>query len=354
MGQETAIVATDDLNEDPFNAKGSQTSESVVSETSDPAGSGDEGGEKKGSAPNKEPAKAKEPKTPKPGESPAVEAAKNDDGDQASPGNDDKKRTPKADPVQQRIDELTYHRREAERRESAAVAEAKGLRERLAALEKPKGESPAAGKAEGQTTTEEPPKPEDFQDMDDYLVAKATYAAKKELRQELAEKEAEQARKAQESEDARRKEETVKQDQDRNAKYWERLNTDKTKYSDFDEVVFGPDSPFNGPDVNKNLVDAIIDSEVPADLAYHFNSNPEEVARLSSLNPVQLGREIALIEARFIKPAGSTQEKQAAAPKRQSSAPEPLNPVKPSGGVKKRPEEMNTEEYREWRRNGGK
>ncbi len=359
MGQqENTIVATDDFNEDPHNVRGSQTSESLVSEIVFEEDKG--GGQRDGDAQDGKTQTAQEPKTPGEGESPATSTAakkEGEGGDQAGPGKDDK-RQHKPDPVQRRIDEMTYHRREAERQRDAAIEEARALRERLAKLEggqggeKPPGGPGTSADGQGATAAEQPPKPEDFEDLDEFLIAKAKYEAKVEIRKELAEKEAEQARKEAEARQAREREEAEIFEAERSVRYWDKLTQDKAKYPDFDEVVFGPASPFNDPRVNRDLVSAIIESDVPADLAYHFNKNPQEVARLSSMSPVQIGREIAVLEAQFM-PAGSTagQGEGQQPNKRQSRAPDPVNPVRPSAAHAKNVNELANDPvaYREWR-----
>jgi hypothetical protein len=370
MGEAAAVeatVATDDFNEDPYNVKGSQTSEAVTSEMTD-AGQGEEaGGDAQGATKT-----GQEPKKPEDegvtGEPPAAgEAAKKDgeqgdEGKTASPdGDGDKADYSKR--VQKRLDHLTWQRAEAERRARAAETELQQLRDKLAKLEGSKTPDGDAGKTEpgvGKGAADEAPKREDFADMDDFIVAKAKYEVKQELRQELAAKEAESAEKERKALEARAQEEDQQiweevhaQEAERKGKYWERLQEGKVKYEDFDTVVFGPDSPFNNPDVNQALVDAIVDSDVPADLAYHFNAHPEDVARMAIMNPVQIGKEVALLETRFKKTAEPAHEEQQRQPKKQSGAPDPITPVKPSASHKKKPDDMTMDEYREWRESEG-
>jgi len=362
-----ATVATDDFNEDPYNVKGSQTSEAVTSEMTD-AGLGEEtGGDAQGATKTGQASKKPEDEgatgdPPADGEAAKKDEEKGEEGKTASPdGDGDKVEYSKR--VQKRLDHLTWQRAEAERRAQAAETELQQLRDRLAKLEGSKPPDGDAGKAEndgGKDAADEPPKREDFADMDDFIVAKAKYEAKKELRQELAAKEAERAEEERKATEARAKEEDQKiwdevhaQEAERKGKYWERLQEGKVKYEDFDTVVFGPASPFNSPDVNQALVDAIVDSDVPADLAYHFNAHPEDVARLAAMNPVQIGKEVALLETRFKKTADPAHGEQQQQPKKQSGAPDPITPVKPSANHKKKPDEMTMDEYREWRESEG-
>lgn len=71
------------------------------------------------------------------------------------------------------------------------------------------------------------------------------------------------------------------------------------------------------------FLEAVMDSEAPHQLLAHLGKNPELAEGLQGLTPAQLGRRIARIEADM--------NKQPEAPK-PSSAPKPLQPVKPTSG----------------------
>lgn len=69
------------------------------------------------------------------------------------------------------------------------------------------------------------------------------------------------------------------------------------------------------------ISEAILDSDDAAGLLHYLGTNPDAAADLEGLTPAQLGRRIALIEARM---------KDAARPK-QSAAPKPVSPTRAGG-----------------------
>lgn len=110
------------------------------------------------------------------------------------------------------------------------------------------------------------------------------------------------------------------------------------KYEDYNDVVLNSKHDIF---YNKEFVNAIIDSDSAADVAYHLAKNPTEADRLMLMPRHRALAELGKLEARL-----STSQK------RKSKAPEPLGSLKTSsspGKQTKKPDDMNLEEYKAWR-----
>lgn len=81
-------------------------------------------------------------------------------------------------------------------------------------------------------------------------------------------------------------------------------------------------------------------SEAPTKLLHHLAKNPDLAEDLADLSPTKLAARLDRIERGFSDSATS----------KNSSAPKPLEPVKPSGGGSKDPNDMNYKEFVAWRR----
>jgi hypothetical protein len=101
-----------------------------------------------------------------------------------------------------------------------------------------------------------------------------------------------------------------------------------------DEVPFtdrqGRPTPF---------IEAVLDSDISAQLIHHLGNNPDEAAEFVGLSPAQIGRRLARLEDKL---------KQGAKEKT-SNAPKPLEPVK-GQKTEKAPSEMTDAEFNAWRR----
>ena len=116
------------------------------------------------------------------------------------------------------------------------------------------------------------------------------------------------------------KRETAKQTQALQEQYYEREETARDKYDDFDQVAYNPNLP-----VTDVMAQSIQASDVGADVLYWLGTNPKEANRISRLGPILQAKEIGKIEASLTS----------APPVRKSStAPAPIAPVTPraSGG----------------------
>lgn len=213
--------------------------------------------------------------------------------------------------LSKRFSELTQQRREAEARAARAEQEAEELRKRLE----------ATAKAEG---GESAPKLEDFETYDEYNRAVARWEARETLRQEQKRLAEEQYRTVNEQKQAALQ-----------AEYQAKADIARTKYADFDAVAFRQDVPVSQP-----MVDAILYSEMGAELQYHFGKNPEDAARIARMSPPEALLAIGRLEAQLqTQPAAKA-----------TSAPAPISPVNARAAAQKTPDEMTDEEYYAWRR----
>jgi hypothetical protein len=155
--------------------------------------------------------------------------------------------------AKERIAELTRQRREAEQRAQRAEAKLKAY------------EAPA-------------PKRADFTDDDAYETERAKWAAKA-ARGDEAKHEAESA-----------KTEAVAA----KVEAWNAQRAEiRTRHADFDEVINAvPQSIFN-----ETVSNAILESEMAADVAYVLAKNPERAQKFAAMSPLHQGREIGKIEA---------------------------------------------------------
>jgi hypothetical protein len=103
------------------------------------------------------------------------------------------------------------------------------------------------------------------------------------------------------------------------------------------------------PELSSASVKFIAESDKGAEVAYHLANNPAEASRLKSLHPLDQGIELARLEARL-----------SVAPqvRKVSTAPAPAPTVTGNPSPAQRdPHDMNQEEYNAWRKrqlNGGK
>lgn len=186
--------------------------------------------------------------------------------------------------VQKRLDEL---RRQA--------GDAQRMNERLLSLmEKTlvQGEAPKVQAPSG------PPKREDFASYEEYLESKADYQIAQ--RMDAIGRRAAEARVAQAAEQ-------------RDASWNERQAAATSKYSDYEEVALADDLA-----ITPVMAEAMKDSEIGPDVAYHLGKNPKEALRIAQLHPAAQVREIGKIEARLeAKPNARLQSK----------APPPIDPI---------------------------
>lgn len=241
---------------------------------------------------------------------------------------------PESKKVAKRIGDLTKKWR-TEQREKAYEKE-----KRIEAEEKLKKYE----LAENKTEIERPQK-EDFDDEDDYIEALIDW--KDEIKVKASQKE------------------VVKEIKDKDEKQAvadsyegldDAIDKGSEKYDDWDDVVMNEDLV-----ISPELTQVILDTENPEDVMYHLASDPEESARISDLDTISIAREIGKIEVTLAKAEKKVEDPVVDDPtkdpapsatnslKKQTSAPEPITPVKTTGVTEKDPNKMSPKEYREWR-----
>lgn len=234
---------------------------------------------------------------------------------------------------------------EGDKAEEAESRSKKRREERRRALEAAKAEAEERA-AEARRATEElerirkagegkkPPQPGDFENYDDYIAARAVFAARRANDDDRAEGVSAQktaAERAMEEARARAAEEARRN-------FAESAAEARGRYADFDAVVFD-----SGVTIAPHIAEMIAFSDSPADLAYAVAKDRALAGKLSAMQPVEAAREIGRIEARLSFPQ----------PRTQTKAPEPINPVRGKGGAARDPLKMSPAEYDEWRRKGG-
>jgi len=208
--------------------------------------------------------------------------------------------------VQSRIDELTRARREAERQAAYWRELAEGKQE--------------------QAQPEPKPTQDRFASYDEYVEAltdwKAAQVAER-VKKELAQTQAETAN---------------RQAQTAATETWQQRQTEARKaIPDYDEVMGSAAEVY----VAKHVEAALLDSARGPELAYHFAKNPQEVARINALSPIQAAMEIGRLEAGLVKP------------QRISKAPEPVKPLASGKAGSANLSDMPMEEYVKQRQKQG-
>lgn len=204
--------------------------------------------------------------------------------------------------LQERIDEITRKRHEAERE----AAYWKGIAEA-------KKEAPVE---------DAEPKPEAFEDYGAYVRALAKYEAKALVRAEL------EQQKAKEQEVAKA------------ANWQQRAEAAKAEIPDFDEVMATSSAP-----MSQAMAEVIKGSDVGPKVAYHLAKNPEVAAKIAQLEPLAAAREIGRIEASLTKATPEPEK-----PKRITSAPTPPTPIGSGRSTVGNPGSMSQADYMEWRK----
>lgn len=221
------------------------------------------------------------------------------------------------------------------RRERREAADRRDREEAQKALEKERESTARLERIKAAAKAVVEPKESDFPDPLEYVAAKSAWqntqmSARYNESEITGEIEAE--KRARQIAAERRMNERVKDFQDG-------IPEAKTRYADFDAVM---NVARNGEIVGQAISEMILESDIPHDLAYHLGKNPEQARALSNMNPVQAAREIGRIEARLSLPKAKTQ----------STAPDPINPVRGNARTPKNPDGMSPQEYRAWREAG--
>ena len=226
-------------------------------------------------------------------------------------GTEEKKQNPK---LEKRFSELTRQRKEAE-------AKVKELEERLAAKESIRESQP-------EPENNQKPSPDSYKDAFEYAEALAQWSAE----QALAKREQEIKQKEVEAKRA-----TV-------IKTWqEKLEATKAELPDYEVMVASSDVK-----VNDTVRDAIVESDVGPRILYELASNDDLAEKLSSMNTASALKLIGKLEAQFEKTdAPAKAEKKTVAAK--SNAPEPIRPLRSTGGVAEVSMDGNDIPYQQWK-----
>lgn len=175
-----------------------------------------------------------------------------------------------------------------------------------------------------QPQPEPPPKEDDFATYDEFLRATARWEVKQELAQER-QRQQEEAKRT-------RQQETHQQ---RVQSFQQRAAEFAAEHPDFQAVITNPSLP-----VTEAMNEAILDSDMGPQVAYHLGQHPDEAARIAQLSPYAAAREIGKLEHRLSMPPKPTV----------SQAPDPLKPVGGSGESRqKSSDDMSTAEWMAWR-----
>jgi hypothetical protein len=188
--------------------------------------------------------------------------------------------------IQKEIDKAVAARKEAERYAQELRAKAE------------QGADPA--KKTEPATSSNRPKLDDFESYDEYVDKLTDWkieqreAARQKQEAELHQKAAQQTR----------------------AESWnEKVEAARDKYEDFDDVIESITTP-----ITPAMQEAIMESGIGTDIAYHLAQHPKEIQRIAKLSPMQAAIEIGKLEAKLTAPV---EKKKPAV----SKAPEPIKPV---------------------------
>lgn len=159
-----------------------------------------------------------------------------------------------------------------------------------------------------------PPVLENYQNYDDFLVAKAKFEFSQEQNQRDQAREIERTKQEQAKEVARVR-----------SVYNERFRQTIEKYPDLPEVA---QSLIHNPLIpqNPSMAQAIMESDIGPEIMYHLGNNIQDAMRIASLGPLAAAREIGKIESKLIVVPVTE-------PKRISQAPEPIRAVGARGAV---------------------
>lgn len=244
-----------------------------------------------------------------------------DEGDDGEDGDseDGEGDAEKPNRTQERINELTAARREAERQAAENLREA----EKWKRIAEQNALPPEQEGQEGEADPNAAPNPDDFEfGLADpkYIAALAKHEVMAEIRQQN---------------EVARTQQTL---HELEAKYQTGLGAALERYPDYDEVVT------KGAEEKKWACSPIFslgirDSEVGHDIAYHLAKNPEESKRIAALDNMLQAREFGRLEGRFLHAretkaeSAEAQQQAKPAPKRTAAPPPPKAQTRGRGGT---------------------
>lgn len=229
--------------------------------------------------------------------------------DQPKEGSDDGAQEHKRPGAQQRINEITRQKYEAQREAEYWKQQAEARQ--AAPLPVP-----------------DKPLVENYQDYESFVEALTEWKVEQKAGEVIA----------------RREQEHRQREAQSNAQTeWEaRADKVRAELPDYDEVIYS--EAFKTLHVSPAMAEAIQASELGPKLAYHLTKNPGESSRIASLSPVAAVRELLILEGKL-----SATPQQTNRPV--SAAPAPIAPVVGARAtVSKDPATMTDAEFATWRR----
>jgi hypothetical protein len=233
--------------------------------------------------------------------------------DDEATGTEEKKQNPK---LEKRFSELTKQRKEAE-------ARAEELERRLAAIE-----GKQAQPAQAQPESTQKPTPDNYRDAFEYAEALSQWSAEQALlkrEQEVKQKEFEV-----------KKQKVIQT-------WQQKLETTIAELPDYEDMVAS-----SNVKVNDTVRDAILESEVGPRILYELASDDDIAEKLSTMSTASALKLIGKLEAKFEKTEEPVKaEKKTVAAK--SKAPEPIRPLRSTGGVAEVSMDGNDMSYQQWK-----
>jgi hypothetical protein len=232
--------------------------------------------------------------------------------DDEATGTEEKKQNPK---LEKRFSELTKQRKEAE-------ARAEELERRLAAIEGK--QAPQQQAPEGV----QKPTPDNYRDAFEYAEALSQWSAEQALlkrEQEVKQKEFEV-----------QKQKVIQT-------WQQKLETTIAELPDYEDMVAS-----SNVKVNDTVRDAILESDVGPRILYELASDDDIAEKLSTMSTASALKLIGKLEAKFEKAEEPVKaEKKTVAAK--SKAPEPIRPLRSTGGVAEVSMDGNDMSYQQWK-----
>lgn len=214
--------------------------------------------------------------------------------------------------VQDRIDELTRSRREAEREAAYWRARASGPDQ---------AQSPAQPAAKSQ-----PPDPSTFKTQEDYIEAMTDYKVEQKLAAKAAEAD------------------QTKAVETRAQSWQEKLTSARSETPDFDAVLNNAEVP-----IATHVADLLLESDAGAKIAYKLAQDPTILNKLNSMTPAKVAIELGKMEASFEKAAPTPTPVEA----RTSKAPPPTKPLGQGRATAPSLGDMSMEDYVRTRKSQG-
>ena len=233
--------------------------------------------------------------------------------DDEATGTEEKKQNPK---LEKRFSELTKQRKEAE-------ARAEELERRLAAIE-----GKQAQPAQAQPESVQKPTPDNYKDAFEYAEALSQWSAEQALlkrEQEVKQKEFEV-----------QKQKVIQT-------WQQKLEATIAELPDYEDMVAS-----SNVKVNDTVRDAILESDVGPRILYELASDDDIAEKLSTMSTASALKLIGKLEAKFEKTEEPVKaEKKTVAAK--SKAPEPIRPLRSTGGVAEVSLDGNDIPYQQWK-----